>query len=81
MASPGRSRPSSGMAPGPGTQPYGRLDGLALAGAAFEHPLEHPAVLAVAGPEKLAVRTLAEPVDVEEPWQLARIGRLPIRSQ
>ena len=41
-------------------------DGLAAPGAALEDPLEHPAVLAVAGPEPLAVGALAEPVDVED---------------
>src|SRR5687767_11339861 len=35
--------------------------------AALQDPLDHPHVLAVAGPEELAVRTLAEPVDQEDP--------------
>ena len=47
---------------------------------ALEDPLEHAAVLAVAGPEELAVGVLAEPVDVEDLRQLRRVGRLADRQ-
>ena len=71
------SRPSVGSAPGvgnPADRGVARRGGV---GAAVEHPREHPAVLAVAGPEELAVGALAEPVHVEELRQLAR--RRPAR--
>ena len=41
------------------------FDGIAPAIAAVDDPLEHAHVFAEAGPEELARRVLAEPVDVE----------------
>src|SRR5439155_4430938 len=42
----------------------GRFGGAGAAGAAIEHPGQHPQVLAVTGPAELALRVAAEPVDV-----------------
>ena len=50
------------------------LDGLRLAVAAAEDPLEHAAVLAEPGPDELAVVVLAEPVDVEDLRQLVGVA-------
>ncbi len=44
----------------------GVFDGVGLAAAAVENPLDDPQVLAVAGPEELALLVAAEPVDVED---------------
>ena len=44
----------------------GRVDRVGLVRDALEDPLEHPRVLAVAGPQERAVRVLAEPVHVED---------------
>ncbi len=54
------------------------LDGLDLAVAAAEDPLQHARVLAEPGPQELAVLVLAEPVDVEDLRELRRrrcVGR------
>ena len=51
-----------------------RVDGGRLVGDAVEDPLEHAGVLAVAGPEELAVGVLAEPVDVEDLGQGVAVG-------
>ena len=51
-----------------------------LALDALAHPLEHAAVLAVAGPEPLALGRLAEPVHVEDARRLSP-SRSPISSQ
>src|SRR5204863_8337833 len=42
-----------------------RVDGLGRSTTAREHPREDTRVLAVAGPQELAVDAFAEPVDVE----------------
>ena len=52
----------------------GGLDGLGIAGDPLEHPLQDPAVLAVARPEEAAVLVAAEPVDEEDLRQLAGVG-------
>ncbi len=59
-----------------------RLFGLGGAVAAADDPFEHAQVVAVAGPEELAVGALAEPVDVEDLRQLrARlVEREPVRE-
>src|SRR5262245_16489077 len=57
------------------------LDGLALALAAAEHPLEDADVLAEARPDEGAVLVLAEPVDEEDlrqPRSLAPAGLEPV---
>src|SRR5262249_48978591 len=63
-----------------GVEPAGRrqmadrgFDRRAPSLAALDHPLEHPQVLAEAGPQELAVRALPEPVDVEDPRRLAKL--------
>ena len=50
-----------------------RLVGLAAPCDPLEDPLEHAGVLAVAGPEELAVLALQEPVDVEDLGELVRV--------
>ena len=58
-----------------GQQPDGRLGVHRLVVDPVEHPRQHPAVVAEAGPQELAVGVLAEPVDVEDLRQLgARPG-------
>ena len=54
--------------------PNGCVCGVDLAVAALKNPLQDAAVLAVAGPEKLAVFVLPEPVHVEDPGQLGCVG-------
>ena len=55
-----------------------RFHGVGLAAAAVENPLDHPQVLAVAGPEEIAVLVGAEPIDVED---LGRIGHAAAHVQ
>ena len=50
--------------------------GLGVAGQPLDDPLQHADVLAEAGPDELARRVLAEPVDVEQLRQLLRVGLL-----
>src|SRR5580692_12778820 len=47
-----------------------RIHRVRLTVAALENPLQHPAVLAVSGPEEFAVVAGAEPVYVKNPGQL-----------
>src|SRR5258708_22026967 len=47
-----------------------RIYSVNFAGAAFEDPFQHRAVLAVSGPEEFAVAVGAEPVNVIDFWQL-----------
>ena len=44
---------------------------LGAAGAAIQHPGQHAQVVAEARPQELAVRALAEPVDVEDLRRIA----------
>ena len=67
------------MALGGGHPADRRLDGVAVAVDALDDPLEHPAVLAEARPQELAVLVLAEPVDPEELGQLVGVGGLADR--
>ena len=68
------SRPVVRCRPSPtgGNSPISVSTASARALAAAEDPRQHARVLAVSGPEELAVRALAEPVDVEDLRQLAR---------
>ena len=77
----GRDREALGVDRALGRQQADRgLDRVGGALAAAEDPLQDAAVLAEAGPEELAVGVFAEPVDVEDPRQLAP-SRLPAFSQ
>src|SRR6266702_3709085 len=49
-------------------------------GQPLDDPFQHPDVLAEARPDELALRVLAEPVDVEQPRQLGRVGLLAERE-
>ena len=53
-----------------GHQPHRGPDGHVLPADPAHHPVQHPAVVAEARPEELAVLVLAEPVDVEHLGQL-----------
>ena len=57
-----------------GTSPIDVSTASAVALAATEDPGQHARVLAVAGPQELAVLALAEPVDVEDPRQLGALA-------
>ena len=73
--------PLRSSAPGAGRRPIGVSTALRGALAALEDPLEHAAVLAVARPQELAVRALAEPVHVVDARQLRASRACPISSQ
>ena len=64
------------MPSGVGTRPIGRLDGVGLTLEAVDDPLEHAAVVAVAGPQEGAVLVAAEPVDAEDARQLGGVRTL-----
>ena len=68
------SRPSRSSEPGAGRFPIGVVDRLGLAVQPLDDPLQHPDVLAEAGPDELAAGVLAEPVHVVQLRQLGRVG-------
>src|SRR6202034_672920 len=56
--------------------PDWRVHSGTMTGTAREHPRKDARVLAVAGPQKTPALILAEPVNVEDLWQLGRVGLL-----
>ena len=68
------SRPSRSSEPGAGRFPIGVETAVGFAGQPLDDPLQHPDVLAEAGPDELAAGVLAEPVHVVQLRQLARVG-------
>src|SRR5579863_7015477 len=67
-----------------GNSPNRGLFRVHLAVAALENPSQHPAVLAITGPQVSAVLILAKPVDVADLRQLGGVGMLadlePVRE-
>src|SRR2546428_5655662 len=62
---------------GAGQPADGRFDCAAGAFAAIDHPFEHAHVLAEPWPEKLSVRTFAEPVHVKDERRLCEARTPP----
>src|SRR5580658_8862659 len=58
-----------------GNASYGRIFGMDFAVAALENPSQDAAVLAITGPEELAILILAKPIHVKNFGEL-RSGRL-----
>jgi len=71
------------MASGEGRYPMGFLP-LFLVLCSLKDPFEHAAVVAIAGPQPLAIVAFPEPVDIENFRQLFRRGLLayfyPVRK-
>ena len=57
-----------------GQESNGGVNGIAAASHSLKDPLEDSGILAVTGPEPLAVCVFAEPVDVENLWELRRVS-------
>src|SRR4029078_3691151 len=53
----------------------GRLFGEHSTANAIDDPLQHPHILAIAGPEESSLRILAEPIDLED---LRRLAERPL---